>query len=422
MPPPSRDSHRSLPTPNSDGGDARGQKRKRVIAQREQTEEAEDGSEEKDFTKHYDPNQDPDERREVKRQSRALEREFAEKRDEYLHGDSSGLTAILHRANRTYKGVKQTNDATLDSRLMVNVSDLAHKRSAQLASGDSSTGVDVDEFLRKCIAFMRNGGPLSSQDDDAAPASTSRRRPGRGDDDEEDEDAGVPLDWEVFGRVACFPNNLRPPVPSFLLGPLSVEKKVRVQTQRRAKQVKDTAREARPESLTKEDMQQSDENGLQRVCTRIREQLIKYTNKAQAAVERAGFTEEDLKTARGKAMLKKCRLSSNGQVSLFDYVINPRSFGQSVENIFYISFLLKEGAVAIEYDDNALPTLIASKSIAELPEAERSKMRSKRHQAVFELDYALWQRLVDAYQIQQPMIPHRQDEQPVQVGATGWYA
>ncbi len=154
-----------------------------------------------------------------------------------MRDKGEGLTRTVHAANAIYQEVKQTSDATLDSRLMVNVSDLANKKTAQLVLGDSTTGIDVDEFLSKCITYMRNGGPLD-YDEDNAP-STARRRRTRVRHDEEDDAVGEQLDWEVLGRHACFPYNSRPCVPNFLLGPLSVEKKTRAQTQRRARQSKD---------------------------------------------------------------------------------------------------------------------------------------------------------------------------------------
>ena len=275
-----------------------------------------------------------------------------------MRDDGTGLNETISRANRLFKKVKQTNDATIDSRLLVNVSDLAYKKSAQLVLGDTSTGIDVDEFLSKCITYMRNGGPLSR--DEQVTSSSRRRQTNAEDSDEEDDDmVGEALDWEFLGRHACFPYNSRPPVPSFLLGPLSVEKRQRTQTQRRARNAKDTAgREARPEALSRGDLNTSDENGLTAICTRIRNQLQRHISKAEKTLESAGFTSmEDLQTERGKAMLRKVRMSGNGGVGLFDFVINPRSFGQTVENLFYVSFLIKEGAFGVQNDDQGLPTI-----------------------------------------------------------------
>ena len=82
-------SRNSLPTPASDSSDeTRGQKRKRAVPQRRVTQAEEDEEiDESDreaakFVRYFDPNQDPEVRREVKRKSRALEREF---QGEQLH-------------------------------------------------------------------------------------------------------------------------------------------------------------------------------------------------------------------------------------------------------------------------------------------------------------------------------------------------
>jgi hypothetical protein len=151
----------------------------------------------------------------------------AENRDEILKTNDGRLTETVREANDIFHGVKQTNDATLDSRLMVSVSDIAVRKANQLVLGDTSTGVDVDEFLSKCITYMRNGGPIEGNED-PAPARRRRNNNRQDSDDESEDDAvGEPLDWEMLGRHACVPYNSRPPVPSFLLGPLSVQKKQR---------------------------------------------------------------------------------------------------------------------------------------------------------------------------------------------------
>ncbi|KAK0791191.1 hypothetical protein LTR02_013686 [Friedmanniomyces endolithicus] len=428
-PRPQQRASRAVPTP--DTTDARGQKRKRTTRPTQETSTPEDVDEDyQKFHEFYDPNQDPETRREQKRKSRALEREFQESRDEILHGDGERLEATLDRANSIFRQVKQTGDATVDARLMVNVSDLAYKKTAQLLTGDSSTGVDVDEFLSKCISYMRNGGPLDDQINDAAPSSSRRRtdRHRAESDDEDEEDAsGEALDFELLGRTVCFPHNSRPPVPSFLLGPLSVEKKQRKETQRRAKEAKDTnSKESRPEALTKDDLQQAEQNGLTQICTRIRKQLVKHIRDAtHNLIDVAGLTQDDMGTTYGRDMLRKHRISGNLGVPLFDFVLNPGSFGQTVENLFYISFLIKEGGVAIKLDDDELPTInIPGDEDKQVVEQAKQKGKASRHQAVFALDYATWRDLCRAFEVSEPMIAHRVEEirqHGVGVGEKGWY-
>ncbi|OQO13736.1 hypothetical protein B0A48_01966 [Cryoendolithus antarcticus] len=420
MDPPARS---SLPTPTSrhSDGASSGQKRKRGSDDSAASPCAAETDEQK-FNRYFDPNQDPEERREIKRKSRALERDFNENRAEILSGNDGKLQELVKRANDNFQHVKQTNDATIDSRLMVNLSDAANKQAGHASAGDKSTGIDVDEFLSKCISFMRNGGPV----DATSTQPTQRRRTRRADDsdvddDEEDEVGAVDLDWELLGRHACMPKNSRPPVPSFLLGPLSVQKKQRKETQRRARNGREAAgRESRPEALTREDLDQSDRNGLTAICTRIRSHLVKVARDASTALGRAGITGyEQLRTPKGEALMKKLRITDTGGPSVFDYVVNPHSFGQTVENLFYVSFLIKEGSCGIEMDDNGLPSLLIPN--ARTDEEGRGQDVSK-HQAILSLDYGTWRDLIKAFDITEPMIPHREEERGTQMGARGWYA
>lgn len=343
----------------------------------------------------------------------------------------------MEKANVIFNGIKQTNDATLDSRLLVNVSDLAYRKANQLVLGDTSTGVDVDEFLSKCISYMRNGG--LAEEDGAAPTRRRRTQNRQDSDGESDDDtAGEPLDWELLGRHACVPYNSRPPVPSFLLGPLSVQKKQRTQTQRRARQTRETGREANPENLTGNDLNLSSENDLKAVCVRLQTDLTAHCERADAALSRAGITDlEQLKTDKGKAVLRKYRITATGGPNLLEYALDPYDFGQTVENLFRISFLIKEGTFGVEPDENGLPTIctlspsypfhtvlilfsLGPKQPRTLEEQRRAK--ASKHQAIFSLDYATWEDLKAAYQGREPMIAHRNNEQQSQVGARGWYS
>lgn len=96
-------SRTSLPTPSSDGsGASRGQKRKRTHAQASATQEA-DVPEDQDpddakFTRYYDPNQDAEKRRQVKRKSRAMIRDIhGMSRIQYV---SKGVLTCLYREPR----------------------------------------------------------------------------------------------------------------------------------------------------------------------------------------------------------------------------------------------------------------------------------------------------------------------------------
>jgi non-structural maintenance of chromosomes element 4 len=44
-------------------------------------------------------------------------------------------------------------------------------------------------------------------------------------------------------------------------------------------------------------------------------------------------------------------LDEIGKVNLFKFVVNPNDFAQSVENIFYLSFLIRDAKVAFETED-----------------------------------------------------------------------
>jgi hypothetical protein len=245
--------------------------------------------------------------------------------------------------------VKQTSDATIDARFLVNASDLALKKSTRLALGESSAiGIDVDEFVSKCITFMKNGRPLGNNEEESD--STQARR-----HDDEEHDDGDALDWHVLGERACFPTNKRPPVPSFLLGPLSVQKRIRA-TQRTGRQRRETvAMVTKPQAIEAEDLDRNLDANLTNQCARIKERLSQIMRDGEARVD--DQMSEEMSESDAKALFRRNHLSTNYEVPFFDFVVNPRSFGQTVENIFYVSFLVRDGLINLSFDDDGLPTL-----------------------------------------------------------------
>ncbi|KAI9854067.1 MAG: nuclear protein [Vezdaea acicularis] len=359
----------------------------------------------------YDPDQDAEERRRVRKGLRDLTRDLTESGSEFLKPDSRGLTETIHRANDLFQEVKQTSDATLDSRLLLTTADLSYKRTAAMTLGDVDAGVDVDEFVSKCLTFMRsaNAAGLAPH-----PSSSSQRhhqtqrphRPVNLSDNEDAADLDDALDWSYLGRHAAFPSNHRPPVPAFLLGPLSLQKRARLpRTQHARLPRRDPNDLIHPAELRAEDLEQSSAANLTTLCTHIRETLIRVQADGEARVEaeaHEGMTEPEL-----RALAKRHHVRDDGGVGFFHFVLNPLSFAQSVENLFYVSFLLREGSVAINQDAEGFPTLHASsrRSLADIKEQGVQK-----YQAVFNLDYAMWRDLIDAFDIEMGLIPHRDEE------------
>ncbi|KAL1605167.1 hypothetical protein SLS60_004710 [Paraconiothyrium brasiliense] len=405
-----------LPTPTDAGiEDAEGE---------DETEEPglsrpydEDDDDDNPDLRYYNPRQNPEKRRQIRMGYRTLQRELEDNRDEYIKPGSKRLNELIPQATRVFGKVRMTADAVLDSHFLTSVTDLSSKQlKISVDQGNQGIGLDLDQFVSRCIFFMKEGRP-PSVDEDAQPSSRRRRQTQR---DEVDEDGdGEGLDWAYLGRHACFPSNTRPPLSSFLLGPLSVQKRVRNATQRRARSQRQPLGPAtRPQEIRLDEIQKNENSSLTHQVKVIKARLSDHITKASDMVETAEIGEDE----DDAAVLKRHRLcvtqNEEAAVSLFDFAINPYSFGQTVENLFYISFLIREGAAKVETDAYGLPLLSPE---APRTVAEQREQTVEKRQAIFSIDYATWQTLIEAFDIKEPLIPNRAPEE-TSVGAGGWYS
>ena len=317
---------------------------------------------------YFDPDQSLGERRKITRQLRDLQKDMNENQDEYLNDDGTKIMSFLSTSDRVMTKVKQTNEATIDAKGLLKLSDLHNKRINQSIAGHTQQGgVDIDEFVSKCLTFMLQGRGI---DDDNAPELSStqrqRREPARdrgavGSDDEDGAASGDAYNWQHLGRFAAVPNINRPAVPGFMLGPMSVKKKVRKFVQRAAPLRIQNLVEVRPQVLNAEDMARNEKNDLTVICSKILKRLAKVQEWAQNGVE--DEVEEEMTDAQQRAVMDKYSLRDTGGIDLLRFVINPKSFGQTVENIFYVSFLIRDGYVKLGYDSmTKLPALGKSPS------------------------------------------------------------
>ena len=98
---------------------------------------------------------------------------------------------------------------------------------------------------------------------------------------------------------------------------------------------------------------------------------------------------------------------SNGKkpVNYFEFVIDPESFGNTVENMFHVSFLVKQRCVQLSVDDSiGLPVLEPVSSRAR--DAGDEEGGGEKNQAIITLSYEDWEEFVEVLEIKKAVIVH----------------
>ncbi|KAF5321967.1 hypothetical protein D9619_001921 [Psilocybe cf. subviscida] len=294
----------------------------------------------------FDPDQDPEEKRAVRQGYRALTKKIEEYRSNPKDLQASELLAGVQRVDGLFGKVKGPQEATLDSNYLLMASSIGVQKARAMKSG--SGAFDVDDFITKLARYM--GGRRNIED----------ALPEESDDGEETQD-GRPLDWDRIGLKALAKSR-RVPALTFMLGPLSIEQKKRTVT-KRARLEKNKEDERRPLELKEEELNQAENETTKNV--RILSTLLEYT----------------------------------GPINLFKFIINPKDFAQSVENMFYLSFIIRDGNAALSIEDGEYMIMACQP-----PSDEDYEGGLKRQQLVFELDMATWRRAIEVFNITEPII------------------
>jgi hypothetical protein len=104
-------------------------------------------------------------------------------------------------------------------------------------------------------------------------------------------------------------------------------------------------------------------------------------------------------------ILRAQQEANPGPVHFFEFILNPQSFSESVENLFFTSFLVRDGKVSMDIDENDIPVIEVVDPGAGGGAARKAK-REKR-QLILDLDVNLWNELLDLYELEEPIIPSR---------------
>lgn len=316
----------------------------------------EDGGDEYDI--NGDPKADPRERRRIRYQYRELIAETQKNRHDFIRPESTGLYKSLEKADQLFNEVRLTREAVLDSHFLVLASNLGSQQAQQLQT--HLVTFDRDTFVQKLITFMggRNIADVIAEDDEDEEMPTRRHCP------------PPQLDWKKLGRKACVAFRRTPDI-DFMFGPLSMEPPPsRSRQARKAPAEKpDPSKKVTPNQLEKVEAQ---EEATTKEVDRLHK--ILYEN-----------------TVSGAEVTPVC---------LFEFIVNPHSFGQTIENLFHLSFLVRDGRAEISLDENGLPQV----SYEEMPTEEE---QTQKKQVVVHLNLAQYKEIIKTFNITRPMIPPR---------------
>jgi hypothetical protein len=197
------------------------------------------------------------------------------------------------------------------------------------------------------------------------------------------------FDWRTLGSECGICFNALPERVSFLAGPLDVpapaEKKARVVRQR-----------AKPEAGPE-----------------VQPDQVQLGDKTQDAADKLSATEKTMKRMV-KKLLKRSQEESGGHVDGVQYLFNPDSFTQTVENIFHFSFLIKKGEAAIGVRGGTPPLQDAADDTDQAAGAQglfvkptKSPMNQPSRQAVVAFSMRDWRALCQGYALEKGDLPHR---------------
>lgn len=177
--------------------------------------------------------------------------------------------------------------------------------------------------------------------------------------------------WKGFGFQVGLCFNSLPSHVSFLYGPLDANMEYRVKERKKAeprkKQAaeKDTEEEEHPEDIDQTQKKESDGNELSAVEAHMKiiNKTLRKRSKEEmdAAISREdeyisklsqemGDCDRDEKDRIIEKKVKQYKAEAQ-KVNAVQNLFNPRSFTQTVENIFHFSFLVKENKASIEVRD-----------------------------------------------------------------------
>ncbi|KAL6608547.1 hypothetical protein LY90DRAFT_393245 [Neocallimastix californiae] len=267
------------------------------------------------------------------------------------------LIEIIESVDELYQKVNRTQEATLDSQFLLESAEIGAKQAESMKLAGEN--FDTEDWINKLLTIMGGRHDIKQEDEDNEENVNLRS-----------------LKWENIG-IRAEPFFDRVPKIDNMIGPLSTEQKEKRSIVRHTRENKNSVNLKKPQEIRKEDIK-----------------------------------EQENETTKNVFQIGEI-LEQKGQVNLFEFIVNPDSFSQTVENIFYLSFLIRDGKALLDEKDGEL---IIERT--DPPDEEDYLHGIKKKQFVLEIDENTWKEIIEVYDIKEPMIPTRPK---VQMNNSKWY-
>ena len=222
------------------------------------------------------------------------------------------------------------------------------------------------------------------------------------------------FDWRSLGIQAgvCF--NAVPARISFLNGPL-VDGKEEAAVKQRAKRVRKTQTDSDAEEEQPEDVKGHTARGADKLSAV--EKNIKDVNTALTQKVKRNYALKKQKLSKAYGDVEsipervKKRMKKNTEVCAIELLFNPKSFTQTVENLYHYSFLVKEGAASLNVRDEKVLDKEKGFYLDGGPvvrNVTKKEVNATPRQAIVSLTMEDWKDLIEAYDVQSSDVPHRE--------------
>lgn len=277
---------------------------------------------------------------------RKLMDQIADKEEDIVdvNGENNHLLQFLQNNEELYDKVDAPQEAVMDAVVVKQLSKLCKKQAENMSTNINEFKADEFATILK-IKMMNDDRPLSAKK------------------------------WIKFGQTIK-PYFQRSPTLSYMFGALDVvapPSKERKQRETKARQ-----------------------------ATKVKE--LKETQSAVVTDTQTSASQTDvIVTHVLRSLVRKFKENQQQPINYFKFVINPKCFGTSVENMFHVSFLVKEGKCGITIcSDTGAPLIhpLAAKQLEKL----QKENDDRRNQVVLSFNMNDWAKLIKKYDIRETMI------------------